>query len=181
MSLPLTVRPRLTLSCGGCPRCGEFSTQLLTLTLGRDSLQPICIDCMVRRGPLEEPLVLDTGLPKPGARAPTRAMKKKSQRREQRIAESIGGRAQPASGSLPHAKGDVRKRGEWRVQDKTSRNKGFDLTRQLISEIRSQCAYGEKFAITIGFLNPLTQKEEDEVVVIDRYAWEEMTHARVDH
>ncbi len=143
-----------------------------------ESTSWICVECVQLQGEHRETLVFEPVDFTKGTRPPTRAMKKKAVRRERALAESLGGRAQPNSGATPHAKGDVRVRGRWRIDDKTTRNKSFSLTRGIINKIRSECSGSEDFAITIGFLNPRTQKEEEEVVVMDKSTWEEMVNAR---
>jgi DNA modification methylase len=109
-------------------------------------------------------------------------MRRTANRREKKLAEGIGGRKQPASGSLPHAKGDVRKIGEWLGDDKSCRtfDKGYRITRELITKVRSWCKRGEKFFITVGFMNKITRQIEDEVVIIDRHVWEKMINAHHD-
>ena len=111
-------------------------------------------------------------------------MQKTARRRERSLAEAIGGRMQPGSGSGPNAKGDVRRVGDWLGDDKTARNlttKGFHLTLALIRKVRSWCKRGEKFFIAIGFIDPVTRRTVDEVVVMDRHVWEERISRADDH
>ncbi len=185
MPVPLTLQHGMRMTQADCTQCATLQTKCVVCvveTEGRkDITRPVCFDCIEfyaigNGGNFLTTMVLEPVDYGKGVRPPSRAMQKKASRRERKIAERIGGRAQPGSGNQAHAKGDVRKKGHWRVQDKTSRNKSFPLTRQLINEIRSQCSYGEKFAITVGFLNKMTQREEDEVVVIDKNVWEELVN-----
>lgn len=186
MPVPLTARSQLTLAHGTCDKCGLRETEILCIEVhvgtAHDSAPVVCLDCMRRVGKVEEILVFNEPQYNVGRRPPTKTMQRTARRREEQLAEDIGGQKQPASGSLPHAKGDVRKIGQWLGDDKTCRTtkKGFRLTRELVSKVRSWCKRGEKFFITIGFLHPITQRVEDEVVVIDRHVFEEIVHARLD-
>ncbi len=146
-------------------------------------LECLRLNCLQGKPPFSEILVFNAPVYNTGSRAPTKAMRRTANRREEKLAKAIGGRKQPASGALPHAKGDVRRMGEWVGDDKTCRtiNKGFRLELDFITKIRSWCGRGEKFFITIGFLDPITQRVLDEVVVLDRHVFEErIEHAHVD-
>jgi hypothetical protein len=179
VQVPLTVRHRLAFKPGKCATCGVESTMILRaeVYIDRvfDSTPDVCLDCLSTREHVEETLVFEPVVYNEGVRAPTRSMQRMSRRRETKGADRMGMRKQPASGSLPHAKGDMRRVGEWLGDDKTCRTtkKGFRLTRQFVATMRSWCKRGEKFFITIGFLHPITQRVEDEVVVIDRHVFEE--------
>jgi hypothetical protein len=103
--------------------------------------------------------------PPKGPRPPSERMRKRAKRTELEIAEDIGGKAQKASGALPWAKGDVRKRGEHRIEAKTTKTKSYHVTRKELDKIRGECAYGEKPAFVISFVNPGTLREEDKWVL----------------
>ncbi len=137
-----------------------------------DSTSPLCVPCLWSAGPQKEALSLKSPVYGSGARAPTKAMQRTATRRELALAKTTGGRRSPASGALPFAKGDVRVKG-WVIDDKTCRTKGYSLTAAFISTMRSWCKNGEKFAITIGFLDPISKQATEEVVVISRAVWEE--------
>lgn len=147
---------------------------------GSDRTPEVCLRCLDAKGVREETLVFIAPVYNAGRRPPTKGMRRTANRREEKLAVAISGRKQPASGALPHAKGDVRRIGEWVGDDKTCRTvkKGFRITRNLVAKVRSWCKRGEKFFITIGFLDPITQRVQDEVVVIDRHTFEErIAHA----
>jgi hypothetical protein len=103
--------------------------------------------------------------PPKGPHPPSERMRKRAKRTELEIAEDIGGKAQKASGALPWAKGDVRKRGEHRIEAKTTKTKSYHVTRKELDKIRGECAFGEKPAFVISFVNPGTLREEDKWVL----------------
>ena len=111
--------------------------------------------------------------PKPGARPPSQQMRKRARRTEIQIAEDIGGKAQKNSGALPWAKGDVRKRGEHRIEAKTTKTKSYHVTRKELDKIRGECSFQEKPAFIITFVNPATLREEDKWVLQPYGDWHE--------
>lgn len=182
MSIPLTLKPRLFADKEGgiCSSCKHQATPLLSIHLSKDTTDPLCLSC-AETGEVEGFLVLAEPEPiKTGPRPPSRAVKLRSKKRELRIAEDLGGRRQKASGALPWAKGDVRVRGRWRIDDKMTESLGFTVTRGLLTKVRSECGQGEKMAIVIGFHNKLNKKQEDQVVVIDYETFKELVNAHVD-
>lgn len=186
MPVPLTVRHKLFFKQGTCEKC-KADTMILRAEVHSDGVYDatpnVCLECLSQAGGEQvETLVFNEPRYNTGRRPPTRGMQRTARRRELALAADIGGQKQPASGSLPHAKGDVRRIGEWLGDDKTCRTikKGFHLTLELISKVRSWCKRREKFFITIGFLDPITQRSLAEVVVIDRTVFEEIVNAGQD-
>jgi len=57
----------------------------------------------------------------------SKRQKRVSRKQEERMAEDLGGRAQPASGALPGAKGDVRKFGVVRAEAKYTAKSSYIL------------------------------------------------------
>jgi len=110
---------------------------------------------------------------KTGPTPPSRMMRKRANRTEEDIAEDIGGKKQKASGALPWAKGDVRKKGEHRIEAKTTRSKQYIVKREELDKIRSECGYGEKPTFIIAFVNPHTLREEDKWALTPYEDWHE--------
>lgn len=106
-----------------------------------------------------------------GAQPPSKKMRKRAKRSEEEIADSVGGRRQKNSGALPWAKGDVRKKGELRIEAKTTKSKQYIVTRRELDKIRGECGLGEKPAFVIVFVNPGTLREEDKWVLIPYEDW----------
>ena len=82
-----------------------------------------------------------------------RRQKKISTRQERRAAEDVGGRTQPASGALPEAGGDVRKRGELRIECKYTDNDFYVLELATLEKVKLQAIKGglEAPVLQIGF------------------------------
>lgn len=78
---------------------------------------------------------------------------RRSKLQEQRIAEEIGGREQPASGSSWSAKGDARKTGELRVEAKFTEKDYYTLKLDDLLKIRDEALKGgaEGWAMQIEF------------------------------
>lgn len=110
-----------------------------------------------------------------GPQPPSQAIRKRAALTERRLGVAMGARQQKASGALPGAKGDLRKRGEYRVEAKTSTRKSYPVTRAELNKIWSECGQGETPAFVIQFISPLTRQEEDTWVLIPFRHWNE-TH-----
>lgn len=110
---------------------------------------------------------------KPARQPPSKKDRRLSRKQEHRIAEDIGGRRQPGSGSQDHAKGDVRKKGAFRIEAKYTRAKQFTLKREELDKISGECGHGEKPAFQVDFLNNVTGRVEDSWVVIPYEDWKE--------
>jgi hypothetical protein len=118
---------------------------------------------------------MDVSVDPPAKRtAPSKRDKKHSTKQDLRMAARTGGRLQPGSGNQDDAKGDVRVKGKYRIEDKFTRAASFSLTREILSKIRGECEHGEKPVLGIEFCNKNTLKVEDEWVVMQVEDWEEM-------
>lgn len=65
----------------------------------------------------------------------SKRQKKISAKQEQRMARDLGGRVQPASGAMPHAKGDVRKMGVVRAEAKYTSKSTYSLKLEELDKI----------------------------------------------
>jgi hypothetical protein len=83
---------------------------------------------------------------------------KRSQAQEKRAAKRTGARVQPASGAMSDAKGDLRKRGELRIECKLTRAKSFTLKREDLEKLESETAGGELPVFEIEFQDRLPYK-----------------------
>lgn len=140
-----------------------------------DQEGPFCLICLLNS---THTLVLEP--PEERARTPVGGVKKRSQAQEQKIAADLGGRAQPNSGALAHAKGDVRKKGHFRVEAKYTSAKSYAVHREDLDKIRSEALYPEKPAFVVDFLNK-TGSSEDSWVLIPYDDWLEYTNAATDN
>lgn len=135
-------------------------------------------------GPLEggkeEIVVLETPDYAAGARPPTKAMKKLSQKQERRNAEMLGGRTQPGSGSSNRAKGDVRKLGEWRGESKFTFAKSYSLELDTLAKIASECGTGEKPVLFLDYKDKTTSRTKGKFVIMFEADFEELINATGD-
>lgn len=94
-----------------------------------------------------------------------KANKRRAQRQEEELAIDTGGSRQRGSGSLPWAKGDVRKKGSFRAECKFTRAKSYAVTRGTLDKIRSECEYDEYPVLDVSFLDGAGRTDERYIVV----------------
>ena len=134
-----------------------------------------CLTCDVAR----EDSTFDVKPPEIDLRAPPdRRTKRTSRKRELEVAEMVGGRRQPGSGNQPFAKGDVRKKGEFRLELKECFGVEFKAHRiQLLDKIRSECTLGEHPAVVITFREKVTHEALESWVMLPFEVWEKKFNA----
>ena len=79
---------------------------------------------------------------------------RRSQRQEKAMAQDVGGRTQPGSGSQDFAKGDVRKVGEFRGECKTTVAASTTLHLKDLLKIQNEALMGglEDWALQLEFI-----------------------------
>lgn len=98
----------------------------------------------------------------------------RSRKQEGELAQKLGAKKVPASGSLD-TKGDVRKKGVFRLEAKTTGAKSFSLTLEMVRKIEEAAlASGELPAICVEFLGP-GGKPIASVAVLPVYVLEMLT------
>lgn len=110
---------------------------------------------------------------------PHKATKRRSQRQEVALANDLAGLVQPGSGSLPHAKGDVRVRGKYRAECKFTRAKSYTLKIETLNKIRSECASDETPVLDLAFLDT-NGRTTEHWVAIPYSVWLELQNKRND-
>ena len=98
----------------------------------------------------------------------------RAKRQEKEIAERIGGRLTPGSGSK-YQKGDVRVRGFARIEAKTTKNKSFSVSTKLIDKLE-EAVFGSDeipfFEIELGLGSHtavvLPREALDEIIEMQR-------------
>jgi hypothetical protein len=84
---------------------------------------------------------------------------------EREIAARLGGKTTPASGALD-VKGDVRIKSVARIECKTTANKSFSVTREMVTKIEEAAlGAGEVPALVIEFLSQTGTPESSVAVV----------------
>ncbi len=102
-----------------------------------------------------------------------KARQKRASKQEASLASAVGGKTQKGSGNQLSAKGDVRKKGIFRLECKSTTNKSFSMTREILDKISSECLRLERPGLDVLFLNPTTLREEDRWVAIPFSDFEE--------
>lgn len=109
---------------------------------------------------------------------PDRRTKRTSRRRELEVAGRVGGRRQPGSGNQPFAKGDVRKKGAFRIELKECFGLEFKVNRRdLLDKIRSECSRGEHPAVVVTFRDKTTHQELESWAMLPFEIWENYVNA----
>jgi hypothetical protein len=89
----------------------------------------------------------------------------RSRKQEKEIATRIGGNITPASGAFA-IKGDVRLKGVTRIECKTTMNKSFSVTREIVAKIEDAAlSAGELPALVVEFLSPQGHVQSSVAVV----------------
>jgi len=146
----------------GCDLCGNPGFRLRA---GDSVSNALCASCSMAGHPFVFPHTTRTPV--------TKRMKRASDRQEKKIAKTIGGFKQKASGSMAHAKGDVRKHGLLRIEAKYTQSKSYTVHYEDLVKIRSECASQETPAFQITFMNSQLHPI-DEWVLVPYAVWRKL-------
>ncbi len=159
-----------------CSVCGSFTT-CLTFTVfagtGVERQTPHCTACL--QAGQSEIFRVEQAKLESGRLPPSKKDKKLAQVQERKIAEDIGGRTQPGSGNQSHAKGDVRKKGAFRIEAKWTKSSQFTITREILGKINGECSHGEKPMVQLDFLDRASSRPLESWVIIPYSDWLELT------
>jgi hypothetical protein len=103
-----------------------------------------------------------------------RALKRASVRQEKRLAESVGGRTQPGSGSRTGHKSDVRLFDRLRIEAKLTTKDSYRLALKDLSKIRGECTGRERPVFVVEFKDPQTLMTRDAWALIPLKDWERL-------
>jgi hypothetical protein len=93
----------------------------------------------------------------------------RSKKQELQVAERMGGRATPASGSK-HKKGDISVTDICRIECKSTQRKSFSITREMVNTIANAgLANNEVPVIVVEFLDDKGTPEEELAVIPMKY------------
>lgn len=99
---------------------------------------------------------------------------RRAPKQEREVAHRVGGRVTPASGARD-VKGDVRVKGVLRIECKTTKNKSFSVTQEMLDKIEeAACSGGELPIMVIEFIDDRGRKIRD-VAVCPTYVLDELT------
>jgi hypothetical protein len=174
------VRLSLSLQAveGACSKCAATGPVLKFAVITDEhcgDADALCARCLFnptgnRANVTMEPLV--TG-PAPRRKA-LKLNKEASRRQERDIAEEWGGRTQPGSGNQAGAKGDVRKKGELRIEAKLTQAESYSLKLDDLYKIAGEASHGELAVLFIDFNEPGTRKLRDRFAVIHSNDFKEL-------
>lgn len=161
------IPERRTEACSKCGNWGLVFSYTITVGTSTETSPFLCVGCEGGEA------VVDLPPPPPIISSPpSKRVKAASMRNERLVAAGIGGRTQPGSGNQPGAKGDVRKRGEYRVENKDSYSSQFILKLAILDKIRGECGTGEKPALVLTFMEKNTHRPRERWAIIPYNDWE---------
>lgn len=97
----------------------------------------------------------------------------RARKQERELAKRVGGRVTPGSGAFS-LKGDVRVKSLMRIEAKTTKNKSFSVTLEMIEKIEEAAlSHGEVPVIVVEF-NDGNGKKLKEVAVIPAYVLDQL-------
>jgi hypothetical protein len=181
------MRVSLSVSAreGECARCHTIGLVIPFSLIVDDQAgeaEALCAECLFDDDGLSVDLPMVPLAPGPvGRRKALKKNRKLSQRQEVQIADSLKGRTQPGSGNQAGAKGDVRVRGELRVEAKLTKANSFSLKLEELNKIAGECSNGEKPVLVIDFLAPGTDRLRDRFAVLNYHDFERWLHAANEH
>lgn len=170
--MPLHVKLIAEEVLDPCAKCGRFGGVFVFSVFvegGTDKTEAICARCLVAGAEVSasvEPPDLS-----PGRRAPSRRIRKRTDKEEYELAELSGGRRQKGSGSLPHLKGDFHRKGVYRGESKTCFGKDPSWTLDELVKIRSEAAYGEVPVLVTTFMDKATHEVKERWATIPFENW----------
>jgi hypothetical protein len=109
-------------------------------------------------------------------RVPTNIVKRASRAQENKIARSVGGRRQKASGSLPWAKGDVHVPGKYRGEARQTTKGSYTIKRSDLIKIWSEASGTEVPFLEIWFTDE-RHKPQEKWVLIPESEWRRLRDA----
>jgi hypothetical protein len=178
MRLSLSVDP-----CeGACSKCGAGPVLVLVFAIVTEThdgtADKLCQSCLFHFGGNRVDIPMEELAPgRVSARKGFRQNKRRSRTQERDIAEELGARVQPASGAMSGAKGDVRKKGVFRLEAKFTRASSYTLHLEDLEKIAGECGVSEKPIVVIDYLEPGTSKLRDRFAVLHFHDMKELLNA----
>jgi translation elongation factor EF-Tu-like GTPase len=103
---------------------------------------------------------------------------RRSRKQEKQLAIRVGGRTTAASGSKAE-KGDVRKKRVLRLEAKTTKNKSFSVTLEMIHKIEEAAMLSDELPVLLIEFNNGAGKKIKEVVVCPSYVLDEIAQREI--
>lgn len=134
-------------------------------------------------GPLESGVSIDVRVDVPTEEAEPpknvrREIRRISRRQERRIADGVGGKVQPGSGSIPGKKGDVVRPGDLRIEGKFTYASQYTLRLDTMHKIASEAEGSEVPAVVVHFVDKSSGRTLEELAVLFRSDWEKLVNRK---
>jgi hypothetical protein len=164
---------RLSLTLEGfpnrdCSRCGAKDTLTLAFTVITEEhsgeAAELCLECACKGGSTDVPMTLLAE--KPSKRKAFKKIKKVSLKQEIEVNELLGARTQPGSGNQAGAKGDGRRKGDIRTEQKFTVAASYSLKLEELWKIAGEASHGEMPVFVIDYKEPGTSKLRDRFAVL---------------
>lgn len=141
-----------------CPHCSIPLVQpyLLINSVEEYLREPMCLVCQCYRTKGDPPAVrMPYQMPEaqPAAPVVSRQRLKKVRKQERSAAAAVNGRVQPGSGCGSFNKADVRAKGRYRIECKSTKNKSFPLSLELLEKVRSESRGLEVPVLDVEFVD----------------------------
>lgn len=178
--MPIQVKIGFDAVQGTCATCGTQGVVVQLSVSGELNSEPerICTNC-VRVGK-DITVDLEPRQLNKGRRPPSKRTMDMNRRLERDIAQDTNGRTQPGSGNKGRAKGDVRVKGKFRIEEKSTEAGSFRLTREVLTKITSEAKFPELPVVVIHFTDKERLRVLDSWAVIPYSRWLEGTHGTGD-
>lgn len=94
---------------------------------------------------------------------------RRAPKQEKQLAIRVGGRTTVASGAKQFEKGDVRKKRVVRIEAKTTKNKSFSVTTDIIRKIEDAALAADEMPVIVVELNNQDPRLRQSVAVVPLY------------
>ncbi|UGV19934.1 primase [Pseudomonas phage Pa BHU-15] len=98
---------------------------------------------------------------------------RRSKTQEREVAKRVGGRLTPASGAR-EVKGDVRVKRVVRIECKTTKNKSFSVTREMIEKLEMAATLSGEMPVLVVEFNDGAGRKQGELVICPSYVLDDL-------
>lgn len=161
VSVRMCFEPSTCMECSKEKNCQSL---LVSHAASSQEIGPYCADCFPVSLATTHTVLLEGE--QETYKVPTKRVREVSKKQERKTAELLGGDAQKASGALPWAKGDVRVKGELRVEEKFTYADSYRVALSDLEKIRSETYGTEDPMFVVKFLRRANNAVRDVWVLL---------------
>jgi hypothetical protein len=99
---------------------------------------------------------------------------------DKKVMGALGGRVQPASGSIDGYKSDGRVYGKLRIETKFTQNDTFRLDVRELFKVAGECVDAEVPVMVVDFMEPNTARPRGRFAIVPFYYFEKVIRAKAD-